>query len=317
MPRRPDRPPRPLGAAHRAAVLLNVLLAAVVISGCTGRGGSGAATSSPTSAGVAPSSPSTIGQPPLGKLSKLTRDRLAPDSARVDLVVPSFSHPTRVTNPLFPISTLNAVIVEEVGGEPLKIETTLLPETKTVEWNGRRVEAVQSQFCADLKGRITEVAVDLYAQADDGSVWYLGEDVVDDWAAASATVDGMTKAWNAIRAGGVPPRLGARISQALEGSPRRSALATTRRRPRQPSTSPTPAWTSSSVTGRWSRSTWPASTSGPVASSWTRPPGRVVRAPAFSWVSPGRPSVPRVASREWRQRRSAPPGRPWSRPRPA
>jgi hypothetical protein len=198
-------------------VLLNVLLAAVVISGCTGRGGSGAATSSPTSAGVAPSSPSTIGQPPLGKLSKLTRDRLAPDSARVDLVVPSFSHPTRVTNPLFPISTLNAVIVEEVGGEPLKIETTLLPETKTVEWNGRRVEAVQSQFCAYLKGRITEVAVDLYAQADDGSVWYLGEDVVDDWAAASATVDGMTKAWNAIRAGGVPPRLGARISQALEG----------------------------------------------------------------------------------------------------
>src|SRR5207249_68460 len=30
-----------------------------------------------------------------------------------------------------------------------------------------------------LKGRITESAVDLYAQADNGSVWYLGEDVID------------------------------------------------------------------------------------------------------------------------------------------
>jgi hypothetical protein len=164
MPRRPDRPPRSFGAGHRpAAVPLSILVAAVVISACTGRGGSGAATSSPTSPGVVPSSPRTIQQPPLGKLSKLTRDRLAPDSARVDLVVPSFSHPTRVTNPLFPISTLNAVIVGEVGGGPLKIETTLLPETKTVEWNRQRVKALQSQFCAYLKGRITEVAVDLYA----------------------------------------------------------------------------------------------------------------------------------------------------------
>ena len=191
MPRPPDRPPRPLGAPRRpAAVLLSTLVAAIVISACTGRGGSGAATSSPTSAGVALSSPRTIQQPSLGKLSKLTRDRLAPDSARVDLVVPSFSHPTKVTNPLFPISNLNAVIVGEVGGEPLKIETTLLPETKTVEWNGHRVEALQSQFCAYLKGRITEVAVDLYAQADDGSVWYLGEDVVDYAGGVAATTDG-------------------------------------------------------------------------------------------------------------------------------
>ena len=62
---------------------------------------------------------------------------------------------------------------------PLRIETTLLPETKTVEWSGQRVQALQSQFCAYLEGRINEVAVDLYAQADDGSVWYFGEDVVD------------------------------------------------------------------------------------------------------------------------------------------
>ena len=36
-----------------------------------------------------------------------------------------------------------------------------------------------SQYMAFLDGRLTETAIDLYAQADDGSVWYLGEDVYD------------------------------------------------------------------------------------------------------------------------------------------
>ncbi|MGH2597305.1 MAG: hypothetical protein ACRDH7_15280 [Actinomycetota bacterium] len=61
-------------------------------------------------------------------------------------------------------------------GQPWRAETTLLPDTKTVSWNGQQVETLQSQFVAYLSGRIFEVAVDLYAQADDGSVWYFGED---------------------------------------------------------------------------------------------------------------------------------------------
>jgi hypothetical protein len=132
----------------------------------------------------------TIPQPPLDKLNEITRRRLAPDSQRVDLTVPSFSNPTRVTNPFFPIANLNAVILGEVGGEPLKVETTLLPVRKTIEWNGRRIEALQSQFLAFLNGRITESAIDLYAQADDGSVWYFGEDVVDYEKGRAATTDG-------------------------------------------------------------------------------------------------------------------------------
>jgi hypothetical protein len=176
---------------HRRAqaMLLTIVAAALVTGACTGTSGSGSATSGPSS-GTVPSNPRTIRQPPLGKLSRLTRDRLAPDSARVDLVMPSFSDSTKVTNPLFPISRLNAVILGEVDGEPLKIETTLLPRTKTVEWSGQRVEALQSQFCAYLEGRITEVAVDLYAQADDGSVWYFGEDVVDYERGVAATTAG-------------------------------------------------------------------------------------------------------------------------------
>jgi hypothetical protein len=161
------------------AVLLALALTAAA-GGCTGRG----RPVTPTA------SPGTIPQPPLARLSKLTRSRLAPDSRRVDLVMPTFSAPTRVTNPLFPIGSLDAVIVGEVDGAPLKIETTLLPQTRTVQWNGRQVQALQSQFCAYLNGRVTEVAVDLYAQADDGSVWYLGEDVVDYEQGVAATTAG-------------------------------------------------------------------------------------------------------------------------------
>ena len=165
-------------------MLLTVLVTALVASACTGTSGAHATTSNLK----------TIPQPPLGSLSKLTRRRLAPDKERIDLVAPSFSHPTRVTNPLFPIGHLDAVILGEVAGRPLKIETTLLPETKTVDWGGQRVQALQSQFCAYLEGRINEVAVDLYAQADDGSVWYFGEDVVDYARGVAATTEGTWRA---------------------------------------------------------------------------------------------------------------------------
>jgi hypothetical protein len=102
----------------------------------------------------------------------------APDSARVDLAEPSFSSPTEINNPLFPITDLTQVVqLGEEGGEPLRAEVTLLPETKTIDVNGEPVEAIVSQYVAYLDNQIAEVAYDYFAQADDGSVWYLGEDV--------------------------------------------------------------------------------------------------------------------------------------------
>jgi hypothetical protein len=47
-----------------------------------------------------------------------------------------------------------------------------------------------SQYLAFLDGRITEIAFDLYAQADDGSVWYFGEDVADFADGAIVTKEG-------------------------------------------------------------------------------------------------------------------------------
>jgi hypothetical protein len=104
----------------------------------------------------------------------------APKSERVDLEAPSFSKPTEITNPLFPISELrSALLLGHVDGKPFRTETTLLPGTRTVDWGGRRIEVLVSQYMAYLDGRLQEVALDRYAQADDGAVWYLGEDVFD------------------------------------------------------------------------------------------------------------------------------------------
>ena len=106
---------------------------------------------------------------------------LAPESERVDLTMPPFSNPTEVTNPLFPISDLRSAILSgRVDGKPFHTETTLLPQTRVIEWSdGRQVEALVSQYLAYIDGRIQEAALDYYAQADDGSVWYFGEDVND------------------------------------------------------------------------------------------------------------------------------------------
>jgi hypothetical protein len=104
---------------------------------------------------------------------------LAPSDRRVDLVAPPFSNSTAITNPLFPISRLQSAILNgHVDDAPLKIETTLLPDTRMIEWSpGQCVRTLVSQFVAYRGGRIQEVALDFYAQADDGSVWYFGEDV--------------------------------------------------------------------------------------------------------------------------------------------
>ncbi|MBA2325870.1 MAG: hypothetical protein H0V95_04400, partial [Actinobacteria bacterium] len=81
----------------------------------------------------------------------------APTSARVDVERPTFSNPTEITNPLFPISALDSVVLlGEVDGLPFRSETTLIPGTHTVTVDGEPVEVVVSQYTAYLDGRIEE-----------------------------------------------------------------------------------------------------------------------------------------------------------------
>jgi hypothetical protein len=147
--------PSPRQPLSRLSLLMG---AALLLAACTQGGApSSSAAGSPASQGASPS---------------------APTGREVDTEPPVFSNPTDITNPLFPISDLAQVVqLGEEAGDTLRVEITLLPETRAVEIDGNQVEAVVSQYVAYGGGRIVEVALDFYAQADDGSVWYLGEEV--------------------------------------------------------------------------------------------------------------------------------------------
>ncbi len=171
MDRQPqDRTPRSGPGRRAAATLLGLAVAAVPLtSACTAGGGSDA--TSPQGRTTTPVA-ETIAQPVVADFP------VAPESERVDLAVPTFSDPTNITNPLFPISSQESVLLlGRVDDLPFRTEVTLLPDTRIIEWQGQQVEVLVSQYVAFLGGRMHEVAYDFYAQADDGSVWYFGEDV--------------------------------------------------------------------------------------------------------------------------------------------
>jgi hypothetical protein len=181
--------------------LVLIVSVAIVAAACTsdsnaaltsGSSGSGSPSGTPT--GSSGATVTTIPQPAVP-----ARIPVAPESERVDLEMPTFSDPTNITNPLFPVSSQGSVLMlGHVDGKPFRTEVTLLPETQIIEWEGQRVETVVSQYNAFLDGRIQEVAYDYYAQADDGSVWYFGEDVFDFIDGAIVVTEGT---WRAGRDG--------------------------------------------------------------------------------------------------------------------
>ncbi len=127
----------------------------------------------------------------------------APADQRVDVILPPFSNPTSITNPLFPATVVTqTLLLGNVDGHPLRVEYTLLPGTKTIPWDDRQVETRIVQYVAYLDRRIAEVALDWYAQADDGSVWYFGEDVAN---YSDGVVDNTDGTWLAGRDG--PPAM--------------------------------------------------------------------------------------------------------------
>ncbi len=86
-------------------------LAIAIITGCGG-------------IAVAENALKTIPQPGVGDV------KVAPDSARVDLVLPAFSNSTTVTNPFFPVSKQQSVVLAgTVDGKPFRTEVTLMPYT--------------------------------------------------------------------------------------------------------------------------------------------------------------------------------------------
>jgi hypothetical protein len=160
---------------RRDLSIVVIVAVASLVAACTGTSEGAPSTATPSATATSTPAPSTIPQPAVpGDLP------LAPESERVDITVPTFSDPTTITNPLFPVSQQESVVLlGHVDDEPFRTEVTLLPETRIIDWEGEQVEVAVSQYVAFLGGSIEEVAYDLYAQADDGSVWYFGEDVFD------------------------------------------------------------------------------------------------------------------------------------------
>lgn len=90
---------------------------------------------------------------------------------------PTFSDPTAITNPYYPVASIaRAVWHGDEDGTPVVNEVTLLPYTRSIDWNGDSIEVLILQDFVLEDGLLVDVGYEYYAQADDGSVYQLGED---------------------------------------------------------------------------------------------------------------------------------------------
>lgn len=95
-------------------------------------------------------------------------------------LLPVFSNPTEITNPYYPVSPISQTIsLGREDGKPARAEVTLLPDIKTISWAGGDTQVRVSQFVAYSDDQLVEVAYDYFAQADNGDVYYFGEDVAN------------------------------------------------------------------------------------------------------------------------------------------
>ena len=93
-------------------------------------------------------------------------------------VNPKFSNPTAITNKYLPLSELKVDILEGVeDGKPLRVQRSVQPGTKEFTIDGQKVQALIMEDREWVNGELEEVALDYFAQSDDGTVYYLGEDV--------------------------------------------------------------------------------------------------------------------------------------------
>jgi hypothetical protein len=93
--------------------------------------------------------------------------------------VPGFSHPTAIDNPYLPLAKFKRCELRgaQDDGTRERSVKTLLKRTRAFTIGGQRVEAAVIEDRAFEDGRLVERTLDYFAQADDGTVHYLGEHV--------------------------------------------------------------------------------------------------------------------------------------------
>jgi hypothetical protein len=108
--------------------------------------------------------------------------------------LPKFSHPRDITNPYLPIGSLKQDILEgKEDGKKVRIERTVLPDKhKTFKVGDQTVETLVVEDREFEDGKLVEATMDYIAQADDGAVYYFGEDV-DEY--KDGKVTGHSGAW--------------------------------------------------------------------------------------------------------------------------
>ena len=92
---------------------------------------------------------------------------------------PAFSHPRTIDNRYLPVTTHRRCEhrgVEHDGTRTRSVQT-VLRRTERFRVYGHAVDAVAVRDNAYEDGRLVESTLDYFAQADDGTVFYLGEDV--------------------------------------------------------------------------------------------------------------------------------------------
>lgn len=92
---------------------------------------------------------------------------------------PAFSTPGKIDNPYLPLTKFTRCELRGTADDGTRERSvkTLLEKTKPLDVAGRRVAAAVIRDNAYEDGKLVETTLDYYAQADDGTVYYLGEQV--------------------------------------------------------------------------------------------------------------------------------------------
>ena len=147
-----------------------------------------------------------------GKLANMKYDG-APDKAQEDAAAAKkaekafakvkFSHPREITNPYLPLASLKLDILEgKEGDKELRIERSVKPEIrKTFKVGKQTIDVLVMEDRESENGKLSEITLDYFAQADDGTVYYLGEDV-DEY--KDGKVSGHGGAWLYVKEAKLP-----------------------------------------------------------------------------------------------------------------
>jgi hypothetical protein len=108
-------------------------------------------------------------------------DAIAERKERAEKVLAGakFTHPRDITNPYLPLSSLKHDVLEGMeDGKKTHIDRTPKPDVhKTFKLGGQEIEAFAVEDRETENGKRSEIAIDYFVQDDNGTVYYLGEDV--------------------------------------------------------------------------------------------------------------------------------------------